>query len=61
MTDQHRFMVTGLDADGDRHTFETNDAARAEAMVCQFSEDLEVVRMGRRGGAPSHKPVERPE
>jgi hypothetical protein len=45
MTDQLRFIVTGLDSDGDRPTFETDDAARAEAALCQFSEDLEVVRM----------------
>jgi hypothetical protein len=48
MTDQHRFIVTGLDAEGDRHSFETDDAARAEAMLCQFGEDLEVARLSER-------------
>ncbi|HZG45051.1 MAG TPA: hypothetical protein VEZ41_02120 [Allosphingosinicella sp.] len=46
--DQHRFIVTGLDAEGDRHTFETDVPARAEAMLCQFGEDLEVARMSDR-------------
>lgn len=62
--EQHRFIVTGMDADGDRHTFETDDAARAEAMLCQFAEDLEVVRMSDTEGAPGaadrndHRPAD---
>ena len=48
--EQHRFIVTGLDAEGDRHTFETNHEQRAEAMLNQFTEDLEVVRLSDRHG-----------
>jgi hypothetical protein len=50
MVDEHRFIVTGLDADGDRYTFETDDPSRAEATLNQFSEDLEVVRLSDRQG-----------
>jgi hypothetical protein len=38
-----RYCVTGLDTDGDRHTFETDDPARAEATLYQFAEDLRLV------------------
>ena len=50
MANEHRFIVTGLDCDGDRHTFETDDPARAEATLNQFAEDLEVVRLSDREG-----------
>jgi hypothetical protein len=60
MTDQHRFIVTGLDSEGDRHTFETDDAARAEAVLCQFSEDLEVVRMSDQSEVLGHNKAENP-
>ena len=46
--DDHRFIVTGLDGDGDRRTFETNDPGRAEAMLNQFCKP-----------EPPHRPVVR--
>ena len=38
-----RFKISGTDSYGDRHTFETDDHARASSMLTQFQEDFEKV------------------
>lgn len=38
-----RFRVTGVDAEGDIHAFETDSRERAEAMRDEFREDLQDV------------------
>lgn len=40
MTKERRYTVSGIDDQGDVHTFATDDPERAKAMHKQFSEDL---------------------
>lgn len=39
------YSVTGIDHEGDRHSFASADAERAAAMARQFEEDLDDVRL----------------
>lgn len=50
MVDQRRdkrFRVTGEDAEGDVHAFETDSRERAEAMKAVYQEDLQNVTLDR--------------
>jgi hypothetical protein len=50
MVDQRRdkrFRVSGEDADGDVHAFETDSRERAEAQKLVFEEDLQNVTLDR--------------
>ena len=39
------YIVSGLDHEGDRHSFASADADRAAAMAQQFREDLNAVSL----------------
>jgi hypothetical protein len=40
-----RYRLTGIDDEGDRHTFETDDEERAKAMLCLWQEDFTEVNL----------------
>ena len=47
MRREKRFRVSGFDTNDDRHVFETDDRARAEATRDQWKEDLQHVHLER--------------
>jgi hypothetical protein len=46
---QRRYRVTGLDSEGDLHTFEADDQQRAASMLGVMHEDLEEAMLQDRG------------